>query len=174
MKYDLGGVTTHRLYFRPITLEDYDAWLPFYQNPKSTEYWLGQAKIPEIACREDLNRSLYRYKHKLGGKYALILRETGQLIGQCGLLLQEVDGIQELEIGYSILPQYWKQGFATEAARACKQYAIDNKLCNSLISIIQVDNIGSQKVALNNGMQIEKTTTYHNNTVYIFRVILTS
>jgi len=75
-----------------------------------------------------------------------------------------------LEIGYSILPEYWKMGYASEASKTCKKIAFENKLTHSLISIIHVDNMGSQKVAINNGMLLDKTTSYKNNPVHIFRV----
>ena len=101
---------------------------------------------------------------------ALILKETGELVGICGLLVQVVDDVEELEIGYSVLPKFWLQGYAFEAAQKCKEYAFVNKFSDSLISIIHVDNIPSQKVALKNGMYLDKTTDYKDNPVHIFRV----
>lgn len=103
---------------------------------------------------------------------ALIDKTSNTLIGQCGLLAQTVDDIEELEIGYSILPKYWKKGYASEAAKKCKKYAFENGFAKSLISIIHIDNIPSQKVAANNGMYLDKTTTYKDNPVHIFRVAI--
>jgi len=87
-------------------------------------------------------------------------------------MLQNVDGKKELEIGYSILPMYWGLGYAPEAAKKCKEIAKQNKWASHLISIIQIDNIASKRVAEKNGMHIEKTTVYHNNTVHIYRIDL--
>ncbi len=101
---------------------------------------------------------------------ALIHKETNDLVGMCGLLVQTVDRTEELEIGYSILPKYWRNGYAFEAARKCKEHAFSNNLADSLISIIHIDNLPSQKVALKNGMKLSKTTVYKNNPVHIFRV----
>jgi RimJ/RimL family protein N-acetyltransferase len=78
----------------------------------------------------------------------------------CGLLIQTVDGIEEVEIGYSVMPAFRNKGYATEAAIKCKEYAFENNLRDSLISIIAVKNLESQKVALKNNMQLEKTTMY--------------
>lgn len=149
---------------------DFKAWLPFHEDPRSTRYWEGLPKDPTIACQEQFDRIFERYEKKLGGMNALIHKSNGNLIGICGLLVQTVDGRQELEIGYSILPQYWKQGYATEAATQCRQYAFENNLSDSLISIIHVDNIPSQKVAVKNGMHLDKTTCYKDNPVHIFRI----
>ncbi|MBT8183639.1 MAG: GNAT family N-acetyltransferase, partial [Eudoraea sp.] len=95
---------------------------------------------------------------------------TNKLIGQCGLLVQSVDGIEELEIGYSILPEYWRNGYATEAAILCRDHAFNHQFSESLISIIHEDNLPSKKVARNNGMRMDKKTRYKNNPVEIFRI----
>ncbi|WP_420320065.1 GNAT family N-acetyltransferase [Flagellimonas sp.] len=168
--YLLENQSTERLLFRKIRPSDFDAWLPFYHDPKSTEFWEGLPLDPVEACKNQFGRIFERYEEGSGGMNALILKETGQLVGICGLLVQTVDEIEELEIGYSVLPKFWQQGFAIEAAQKCKTFAFANNFVTSLISIIHVDNIPSQKVALKNGMFLDKTTTYKDNPVHIFRV----
>ena len=169
-KYLLQNQETERLAFRKLKESDFDEWLPFYQNPKSTQFWEGLPNDPVVACREQFNRIFERYENDLGGMNALILKESGALVGICGLLVQTVDNIKELEIGYSVLPQFWLQGYAFEAAQKCKEFAFDNNFSASLISIIHVDNVPSQKVAEKNSMFLDKTTIYKNNPVHIFRV----
>ncbi|GMN10816.1 GNAT family N-acetyltransferase [Croceitalea sp. MTPC9] len=169
-KYLLENQQSERLHFRSIVPKDFDLWLPFYKNPKSTQYWDGLPKNPEDACKEQFDKIFERYEKGLGGMNALILKETNKLVGFCGLLVQTVDGIEELEIGYSVLPEYWRNGFAYEAARKCKNFAFGHNFSPSLISIIHIDNVPSQKVALKNGMKLDKTTEYKENPVHIFRV----
>ncbi|MFC4219441.1 GNAT family N-acetyltransferase [Flagellimonas marina] len=169
-KYLLENESSERLLFRKIAPSDFDDWLPFYRNPKSTQFWEGLPSDPTEACHTQFNRIFERYENDLGGMNALILKETGELVGICGLLVQVVDDVEELEIGYSVLPKFWLQGYAFEAAQKCKEYAFANKFSGSLISIIHVDNIPSQKVALKNGMYLDKTTDYKDNPVHIFRV----
>ncbi len=101
---------------------------------------------------------------------ALIGKSSGKLIGHCGLLVQTVDEAQELEIGYSLLPAFWNKGYAYEAASKCRTFAFENNFSDSLISIISLLNLNSQRVAVKNGMFIEKETVFHGNRVYIFRV----
>lgn len=169
-KYLLTGERSERLFFRKIVPSDFDSWLPFYHNPKSTEFWDGLPEDPIVACQQQFDRIFERYDNDLGGMNALIDEATGKLIGICGLLVQVVDEMEELEIGYSILPQYWLKGYAIEAATKCKQFAFEHRFTPSLISIIHVDNIPSQKVAAKNGMYLDKTTIYKDNPVHIFRV----
>lgn len=170
--YLLHSQTSERLLFRKLKSSDFESWLPFHQNPKSTEFWEGLPQDPTAACQGWFDKIFYRYENKLGGMNALVHKKTGEFIGQCGLLVQTVDAVKELEIGYSILPRYWKQGYATEAAQKCKLYAKAHRFTESLISIIHVDNIPSQKVALKNEMYLDKTTVYKDNPVHIYRVLL--
>nr|WP_288933930.1 GNAT family N-acetyltransferase [uncultured Allomuricauda sp.] len=169
-KYLLQNQETERLAFRQLKESDFEDWLPFYRNPKSTQYWEGLPTDPIEACRIQFDRVFERYENDLGGMNALISKESGALVGICGLLVQTVDNITELEIGYSVLPKFWLQGYAFEAAQKCKEFAFDNNFAPSLISIIHVDNIPSQKVAKRNSMFLDKTTIYKNNPVHIFRV----
>ncbi len=169
MNYLLEGEQSKRLSFRKVKSLDFSNWLPFHEEPLSSQYWSGLPKDPKVACEEQFKNIFYRYKKSLGGMNALILKSENKLVGLCGLLVQEVDGQPELEIGYSILPKYWGKGIAAEAAQKCKEVAFTNKWSPSLISIIHIDNLASQKVALKNGMQLDKTTTYKYNPVHIFR-----
>ncbi|MGB7392997.1 MAG: GNAT family N-acetyltransferase [Pricia sp.] len=162
--------TTERLIFRKVKPTDFETWLPFYHDSRSTKYWKGIPADPETACCEQFDRVFERYEKGLGGMNALISKSDSHLLGLCGLLVQTVHEVQELEIGYSILPKYWGHGYATEAALKCRDYAFANHLAESLISIIQVDNIPSQKVATHIGMTLDKTTIYSNNKVHIFRI----
>jgi RimJ/RimL family protein N-acetyltransferase len=101
---------------------------------------------------------------------ALVDKQTGEFVGQCGLLIQTIDDIEELEIGYSIMPSYRGKGFASEAASRCKEFAFENDYTTSLISVIVPENLDSIKVAMNNGMKLSKTTISNGDLVNIYRV----
>ncbi len=170
MKYLLEGHETERLFFRRIDQLDFNDWLKFFQDPLTSVHWIEEKFSPEVDCKKWYQKQLSRYENNRGGMNALIERESGRLIGHCGLLIQTVDGITELEIGYSLLPEFWNKGYAFEAASRCKDYAFQNNFSESLISIISITNLPSQKVALKNGMVIQKETIYNQNKVYIFRI----
>ena len=137
------------------------------------KHFAGDPGQPVDACRTWFDKVFHRYENDLGGHNALISKETGKFIGMCGLLVQTVDGKEELEIGYSILPAYWGKGYASEAALKCQQFAREHKLSESIISIIHIENVGSRQVALKNGMHLDKTTDYKGIPVDIYRISIT-
>ena len=156
--------------FRLFREKDFNEWITFYEDPESTAFWEGIPENPEEACRQQFHRIFERYEKGLGGMNALTDIDTGALIGMCGLLVQEVDDQQELEIGYSLLPDYRGQGYATEAGLLCRDQVFKNGWASSLISIIHVENEPSKQVARRLGMKPEQQTTYKGNPVRIFRV----
>tara|TARA_R110001583_G_scaffold173582_2_gene327671 strand:+ start:28909 stop:29427 length:519 start_codon:yes stop_codon:yes gene_type:complete len=170
MKFLLNEQETERLLFRKIERNDFNSWLEFHKNPITSKHWISEKQTPEIECKNWYEKQFYRYKNDKGGMNALIEKKSGKLVGHCGLLLQKVDTIVEFEIGYSLLFEYWNKGYATEAAKKCRDYAFQNNLAESLISIISLSNKASETVALKNGMRIDKTTVYNGNKVNIFRI----
>jgi len=168
--YLVDGHQTERLIFRKIQESDYDQWLKFFKDPSTSIHWIEEKESPEQECAKWYEKQFGRYQIKRGGMNALVEKQSNKLVGHCGLLVQTVDGIQELEIGYSLLPKFWGKGYASEAAKLCRDVAFQEKYSDSLISIISVTNAPSEKVALKNGMRISKTTVYNGNRVNVFRI----
>ena len=172
MKYSLAGEETERLKFRLLKSEDFDDWLNLFKGKDVAKFLGMNPKLSDKElCEIWFEKTFERYEKGSGVMNALINKKTNLLIGQCGLLIQSVQNIERLEIGYSILPKYWQQGYATEAAISCKNYAFEKKLADSLISMVHVENIGSEKVALKNGMIWEqKIDSYEGSPMNIFRI----
>ena len=106
-----------------------------------------------------LNRHLARYETPGFGLWAVALRETGEMIGQCGLTLQPWLNQEVLEIGYLFLRDFLHQGYAAEAALACKTYAFHNLNAGEVSSILRDTHTASQRVALQIGMHPADTCT---------------
>jgi len=171
MKYLLNGEETERLKFRLLDKNDFDIWLTFFEHPDASKY-LSMDAIPTAHEKNSkwFELVLNRYKKDLGGLNVLVDKKTNEFIGQCGLLVQDIDGKKELEIGYSILPKHWNKGYATEAAIKCRDFAFKNNFVNSIISIIHVKNENSKKVAENNQMLKDSKTKYKGMLVEIYRI----
>lgn len=170
MKYLLENEETERLYFRKIHLSDFKAWLEFFKDPSSFQYWVTELKAPEVECENWYKKQFDRYETGRGGMNALIEKGSNKLIGHAGLLVQQVDGKAELEVAYSLLPEQRNKGYATEAARKCIDVAFQNEYWSTLISIISTTNKPSANVAIKNGMKADKQTVYNQNDVTIFRI----
>lgn len=99
------------------------------------------------------------------GLWAVVLKETGGLIGDCGLTVQEIDGTRLPEIGYHIHKAYWRRGFGSEAARAVRDWAFENTTYDCLYSFMKYTNIGSYSVALANGMKKIREYPDKKNTI---------
>lgn len=171
-KYLLTHQHSARLIFREIQNSDFESWLVFHKDPRAIAHWVAEWQSPEIECQKWYEKQFDRYENNLGGMNALVEKATGRLVGHCGLLVQKVDERSELEIGYSLLPDFWGRGFATEASIKCRDFAFENNFADSLISIISTSNEPSKAVAVRNGMVLEKNTIYNGNKVDIFRITL--
>ena len=157
MKYLLVGEETKRLKFRLVTRDDFESWLPLFQEDNVAKFLgIPENLSPNDQCEFWFKKVFHRYSNSLGGMNALIDKTTNAFIGQCGLLVQTIENEKRLEIGYSILPKYWKNGYAQEAAIKCKEFSFENQFSDTLISMMHVDNISSEIVAKKNGMSFEK------------------
>ncbi len=167
MKYLLDGQETERLRFRLLKESDYDSWFPFFANKDIYRFlFLDYKKSEDELCQFWMDKAFARYKEDRGGMNVIEDKETGAFIGQSGLLVQNMDGDARLEVGYSLLPNYYGKGYAIEAARFAKNYAFakayDKDFDNLIVSMIHVDNEPSIKVAKNNDMNWMKTFTDFN------------
>ena len=143
---------TERLRLRELTWADYDG-LCLMLRDAETMYAYEHA-FSEAEAREWLQRQFDRYAEYGFGLWAVILKETGELIGQCGLTMQDGGNFRRvLEVGYIFNRAYWHRGYATEAARACRDYAFNKLGAKEVFSIIRDGNAASVNVALRNGME---------------------
>ena len=169
---NLTALSTPRLDFRQLNMNDTDALMEFFNSAEALKYFPMIKQGVRQEAIDWITRMEKRYADHGVGLWALSDKRTGTFVGQCGLLVQDIDNKTELEIGYSLNPSAWGNGYATEAAIACKKYVTDNKLAPSIISIIHIDNAPSQKVAERNGMKRDKQVMWREIPVYIYRAAL--
>jgi len=143
---------TNRLYLREMQLSDYSALCKILQDTAVMYAYEGAFTDNEV--QEWLNKQIQNYKNYNFGLWAVILKENNEMIGQCGLTMQDYVGKQVLEVGYLFQKAFWHKGYAAEAAIACKEYAFSKLNADEVFSIIRDTNIPSQNVAKRNGMTI--------------------
>ncbi len=162
-------IETKRLVLRPMLGSDFDALLLIFTDPKV----MAAFDHPPFT-REQMNRWLNRnldHQDKFGyGLYSVILKESGELIGDCGL--EVMDDMGAAELGYDFRSDFWNQGYATEAATAVREHAFDVLKLPQLISLIRVGNLASRRVAEKVGMTLAKEFTLHD--IQYWKYIMTN
>ena len=114
---------TERLLLREFVPEDVDALAAVLSDPETMRYYPAVLDRAGVAAWIDRNRR--RYADAGHGLWAMILKSNGEVIGDCGLTRQTVDDVDEIEIGYHVRRDLWGQGYAPEAARACRDYGFE-------------------------------------------------
>jgi [ribosomal protein S5]-alanine N-acetyltransferase len=142
---------TERLFLRPMLAMDVDDLLLIFTDPKVMASFGGEL-FNRAQMKHWLQRNLTHQDQFGYGLFAVILKENGRLIGDCGLEQMEDQGAAEL--GYDFRSDYWMQGYATEAALAVRDYAFGNLQLPQLISLIRVGNLASKLVAEKVGMKL--------------------
>lgn len=150
---------TDRLILRKLTNDDKHDLSLILQN-KDVMYAYEHAFSDEEVDIW-LNNQLRRYKDDGFGLWAVILKETGALIGQCGLTIQQIGNKNVVEVGYLFNKAYWHKGYATESAIACKNFAFNNLNIDEVYSIIRENNTSSINVARRNGMTLKGKFVKH-------------
>jgi RimJ/RimL family protein N-acetyltransferase len=159
---------TPRLRLRELQQSDFDELYAMFNDPLVMRYY--PSTRDERETQQWIDWMEERYAKHSHGLWAVELRSTGEFIGQCGLLLQHVDGRDEVEVGYLFKSSQWHKGYATEAAQACKRYAFETLNASSVISLIRPTNKPSRAVAERNGMTVDKTTTFRGLEALVYRV----
>ncbi len=159
---------TERLTFRFLEDGDVEIWKDFVTSDEAMEFFTFPKE--EEQSRVWVERQMKRNEDGLGGMLAVCLKETGEFLGQAGLLIQDLNGEEVLEVGYSFLPKHWRNGYASEAAGALYEHGFKQNLSEFIVSVIHVDNKASKKVAKRNGLKFWKTATWKELPVEVFRI----
>lgn len=148
-------IATERLVLRPMLEEDAEFILELLNEPSFIQN-IGDRNVRTVddARSYIVNGPMASYKINGFGLYLVVLKETGESIGMCGLIRR--DGLEDVDIGYALLPRFWSQGYAVEAARAMKAYARDVMGLKRIVAITDSANEGSIRVLEKVGLQFEK------------------
>jgi RimJ/RimL family protein N-acetyltransferase len=160
---------TQRLLLREFVPEDVDALAAVLSDPEAMRFYPAPLDLAAVAAW--IERARRRYADAGHGLWAMILKSSGELIGDCGLTRQIVDGADEIEIGYHVRRDLWGRGYAPEAARACQDYGFTRIGVDHLISLIRPENLPSRRVAEKTGLTLWKEAVWRDvlHCVYVIR-----
>lgn len=144
------SLETERLYLRELQQSDICSLNKILQDEETMYAYEGAFSDQEV--QSWLDQQIDNYQRDGFGLWAVVLKSTDEMIGQCGLTRQFFAEQSVLEVGYLLQKAYWHKGYAIEAAKACKQYAFEQLSVQEVFSIIRDTNTASQKVAERNGM----------------------
>jgi RimJ/RimL family protein N-acetyltransferase len=159
---------TPRLLLRRMTPDDVLALLTTFGDPEVMRHY--PAPFDEVRMQDWVDWNQRRYTDHGYGLWALTLRAKGELIGDCGLVNQRVDGVPEIEAGYHLRRDLWGQGLATEAALGCLGYGFSTLDRNRFVALIHPQNRASRRVAEKIGMTLERETAWKNKPTCIYAI----
>ncbi len=151
-------IKTENLLLREFTHEDFPALFEIFSDPETMRHY--PKPFDENHTKDWIEWNLQNYEEYGFGLWAVVLRETDEFIGDCGLTIQNIDGESLPEIGYHIHKNHWRKGFGSEAASEVRDWAFMNTEYDCLYSYMKYTNIGSYSTAVAIGMK--KVKEYHD------------
>ena len=149
-------IETDRLQLRELTLDDTDKLALVLSDPQSMKFYPHPFSWEEV--ENWIKWNIENYKKYGFGLWAVIEKGSGELIGDCGITMQQVENDLFPEIGYHLRKEFRGKGYATEAALACSEFA-KSRGVKQIISYMKSDNLPSRHVAERNGMTYVKSFT---------------
>ncbi|MGA8540421.1 MAG: GNAT family N-acetyltransferase [Terriglobales bacterium] len=159
---------TSRLRLREFIRSDADALALILSDPETMRYY--PAPYDRAGVEQWIERNRQRYQNDSVGLWAMELKKTREMIGDSGIILQQVEGERFCEIGYHLRRDFWGQGLATEAAIACRDWAFAHLNTERLISLIRPENVASRRVAERAGMTLWKEVTWRGIPHYVYSI----
>jgi [ribosomal protein S5]-alanine N-acetyltransferase len=147
---------TTRLHIRPLERGDLDALATVLSDSQTMRFYTRPFTRAEVS--DWIVRNRRRYRDEGLGLWALELKESGRVVGNCGPVRQEVDGRKEIELGWHVHRELWGQGLATEAALAVRDHCHIELGIARLIALVRPINLQSGRVAEKIGMTVERET----------------
>ena len=146
---------TKRMFARKMVPEDVNNLQKIFSDSQAMQFFQGTKN--QMETLEWINMVLKSYEKHGFGLWIWELKKTAEFFGYCGFIFQEdVDSEEEIEIAYSFVRKCWNNGYATEAAVACRDYGFNQYGINRFISLVEPKNIASCRVAEKNCMKVEK------------------
>lgn len=159
---------TDRLWLCPWEPADVAAARPIFGDPEVMRYINGGVPCSDDQIRESIFRQQNHFRSRGFCLWKLLLKSDARLIGDCGLQPLELDGVSEVEIGWRLAKDQWGQGFATEAAHAALQHAVEYAHLERVIAIAMPENRASLCIMEKLGMNYERATQKDGFSIVVY------
>jgi RimJ/RimL family protein N-acetyltransferase len=159
---------TPRLSLRPMAENHFEDVVALYSDAEVMRYINKGKGRTRAESRERMDAMIRHWADHGFGMWALFHKETGAFVGRCGLCY--LDKTSDVELGYTLHKQFWRQGLATEASRACLRFGFDVVGLQEIVAITTAENIGSQAVMRKLGMTFDRIARYYETEVLLFRL----
>lgn len=144
-------INTERLFLREMNIDDFDALYKVLADHDIMKHY--PYSFDEKRVRNWIERNIERYKIFGFGLWAVCLKNTGEMIGDCGLTMQNINGVIKPEIGYHIRKDMQRKGYAKESAIAVRDWTFKNTPFNEIYSYMKYTNESSAKSAMSWGCE---------------------
>lgn len=162
-------IETNRLFIREMTIDDFNNLYKVLNDSDIMKHY--PYTFDDKRVQGWINKNIERYKTLGFGLWAVCLKENGEMIGDCGLTLQNINHNILPEIGYHIRKDYQRRGYAKEAAIAVRNWAFKNTTFNYIFSYMNAENIPSIKTAISYGCkEIGEYLDENNTLIKVFAI----
>ena len=162
-------IETERLFLREMTENDFAALYKVLADSEIMRYY--PYAFDEISVRNWIKRNMERYRIFGFGLWAVCLKDTGEMIGDCGLTMQMINGQIRPEIGYHIRADKQRQGYAKEAAVAVRDWTFRNTPFRMIFSYMKHTNEPSCKTAISYGCKrVDEFTDEVNEVTRVYAI----
>ena len=162
---------TSRLSIRELTTDDVPELASILGDPTVMRYSI-RGVFSEEDTRQFVEWCINLYEKNGYGPWALVEKASTELVGFCGLSPELINGVEEIHVGYRLTPQFWGQGFATEAASEVLAHGFEVGCIDSVVAIIEPEHIASLRVAEKAGFASFICARFHDRDVRIYRKTL--
>jgi RimJ/RimL family protein N-acetyltransferase len=159
---------TSRLRFRAMTIDDVDAMIELNSDPEVVRY-TGDSAFPSREAATDFFRErIQLYKEDGYGRWIVELKETGEIIGWCGLKLHR--DTNETDLGYRLFRKFWNNGFGHEASLATIDFAFNRLSLKRISAEARKENIASWRIMEKCGMKFLRNSKGCDGETVIYEI----
>jgi [ribosomal protein S5]-alanine N-acetyltransferase len=162
-------IETERLVLREFQQEDFRGLAPILADPQVMKF-SPTGVISIVQTQEKIEGFITCYKKFGFGKWAILVKESKELIGYCGIAVDRIDKKNEKELGYRLDSRFWGKGLATEAAASVIKYGFEQFKFPYVLGLVEQANTASVRVLKKIGMQYDRKTIFHEVEMDVYRI----